>query len=675
MHSHEIEALLRRPAPEEPSVLPQLVLPMHEGLLRVRGRIEPRGGGAKPGFSRMRLALALLLLVLAMIAAIASGAIRLDRLPNPFDPNAPFGARGVTLDVPKGWVRVAAVDPSNDQGGWTALIVSNKGVDGCSNDEVGTQTMPVAVPSGDGYVVPEDDQTGAIYPLEDRIFDCVIGKPMAPGEIRLVVSLGYPQKIGVGPIEAFDATVWFGPDAIPGDHFYVSTAADGWDRVIDGLPAKLIVETTSIVPGAEEVRTWGVYQPGSVGQLWFVRMTLRGPDLVTLRVQADRVAQSLRFDVKPPALDTAQRDAALARAIDALDREFREFRGSRILGCFLRTAGERVVVLDHGPAGPLFEPVEVTCRTTVETTPLVLWRATLIVEWEAGNGVPAGQWGWELFFDGGTSGGGQGQLFDNEAVAFPGAGGELPPPLDGPLVIPVGSVVRVLPPGINQAQAMIQDLYQDPNPTIGDRIVYEAQAGARFYVVDLPPIVHHGTPWYRVEWQHGTSYPSEFVWLPATNDNRPLVEVVDLACPSDLGGLLAVTDLLDMQPAERMLCFGDTELTIDPVTVVLAEPWAGDEMQGTPEWLAKNTLWRVFGSGGQDGVDGALPVAISPSLGDSLPTGTWLSIRGHFDDPASPTCRREPPETWGDYLETPEMQVLLCRENFVITGFEPTSAP
>lgn len=663
MLSHEIERRLRLPAPDEPAFLPALVLPSASmGFGGVRFRAPGGGSEEHLGLASMRLVFVILALLVAMVGAIAIGALRLDRLPNPFDPNAGFGARGVTLDYPKGWVVAASLSPFNDKGSFTALIVSNAGVSGCSESDLGPATDP-------------EGESGS---LEDRIFECVLGKPMAPGEIRLVLSQGYPQKAGVGPYEKFEPTAWFGPDALTsGSYFYVPAEADGWTTTIDGMPAKLLVETTSIVPGADEVRTWGVFPPNGFSGLWFVRATLRGPDLESLRHEADAVALSLRFDVKSPPLDEARRDDALARAIDDVDRETRTWWGSDLYGCFPRSPGQQTTLIDdrlyeYGPDGPLAEPVPVTCATTVESTVLGLWHTTLIVSWDAGDGYAAGEWGWELFFDADGTGAAQGQISSSGEIAYPGTVGELPPPLDGPLVVPVGSIVEVLPPGVDQSGAPIQALWQSPDSAkIGDHVALDARPGHRYYVVD-GPISVAGFEWYLVEWQHGTSYGAEFVWLPATDGNRPLIRVVDPACPS---ADVAVSDLLALLPTERVLCFGDRDMTLDPTIVSLAEANPGGEVEGTPAWLARDSLWRLYGSGGPDGLDGSLPFAIAPALGDALPTGTWLTVHGHFNDAAAATCRRTFPGEWGGYAETPDMQHLRCRELFVITSFETRAAP
>ena len=117
------------------------------------------------------------------------------------------------------------------------------------------------------------------------------------------------------------------------------------------------------------------------------------------------------------------------------------------------------------------------------------------------------------------------------------------------------------------------------------------------------------------------------------------------------------------------------ELTLDPAIASRADPNPGGQIQGTPHWLAGDTLWRMYGAGGPDGLDGPLPFAIAPSVGDEIPTGTWLTVHGHFDDAASATCERTFPEEWGAPPESRETQRLLCRELFVVTSFETRNAP
>jgi hypothetical protein len=437
------------------------------------------------------------------------------------------------------------------------------------------------------------------------------------------------------------------------------------------MPAKLVAVAGADDGGPDEVRTWAVFDPGTPGiGPWFVRFALRRPELDALRAEADALAASLRFTRKPPALDERQRDAKLADAIDRTDRDSREFRGSRMYGCFPRTPGERQVLLEDGPAGPLPEPLLVTCTTSIETTPLRLWRATLRLTWDAGVGHSAGAWDTEMLFGMDPSIGAQGGADGNDLVQFPGTQGPAEPPSAGPLVVAVGDIVEVVAPGIAQDQGgSIQALYATPNETIGDRLVYDAHAGRRFAIVG-GPLRHAGSEWYLVESSFGTAYPGEIVWLPAVHRDAPLVKVVEPTCPARP----RLEDLLYLLPAERVLCYGDEPLTLEPTMAQRADPTTVGGVTGTPPWLAADPSLRLFGEGGPDGVDGPLSVALAPSLGRDLPIGPWLRVTGHFDDPAAATCERVFPEGWGA-PEPPDIQHRRCSQVFVITGVEERSAP
>jgi hypothetical protein len=256
-------------------------------------------------------------------------------------------------------------------------------------------------------------------------------------------------------------------------------------------------------------------------------------------------------------------------------------------------------------------------------------------------------------------------MFPAEDLTFPGTVGALPPPVDGPFDIPIGSIIEVRPPGILQSEGPIQAAYADPHPTIGDRLALDAQPGTRYGVVD-GPIGHAGYEWYLVESQAGTSYPSEFLWLPSTDGVRPLVRIVEPSCPD----APSVVDLVLLEPLERIRCYGGRDITLDGAIAVLAEDEGNlGSVDGSPAWLAKFTLWQLYGPDGPDGLDGSLPFAIDPSLGESIPTGTSIRITGHVDDAASATCRRTVPEEWA-YQESPEIERLRCRELFVVTRVE-----
>jgi hypothetical protein len=313
--------------------------------------------------------------------------------------------------------------------------------------------------------------------------------------------------------------------------------------------------------------------------------------------------------------------------------------------------------------------VAVTCRTSVEATALNVWRAELVATWPATGGVDAGQWGMDLYLasDGGLSG--QAMHPANQTTVFPGTIGELPPPLSGRLELPIGSIVAVLPPGIDQSLPPIQALYQRPDDRVDvGQIVYEAPAGTRLTVVH-GPVEHEGIDWYVVDWSHGTEYPSVLGWIPATSGGRPLLEIVDPRCPADAG--VTVSQLLRVIPSERVACFGGREIALEVVLATVPPLEAGAPIDGTPDWLAPDTSWRLWGPAGPEGVEGSLPIAAHPSLpGGATASEGIVRVRGHFDDAAAATCERRFPAGWVSIPELPATQVMRCRQLFVVTAIE-----
>jgi hypothetical protein len=145
-----------------------------------------------------------------------------------------------------------------------------------------------------------------------------------------------------------------------------------------------------------------------------------------------------------------------------------------------------------------------------------------------------------------------------------------------------------------------------------------------------------------------------------------------------------VDDLSWLIEAERLLCFGGTELTIDAAVLessrprpILADECSDGEGtvgpcptgEGRPHWLTSATTWWIFGPRGSAGPELGIPVWLHPSVGPP-PSGSAARITGHFDDPEARGCEIPPVGSSGIDPEAPDIQELLCRERFVITSIE-----
>lgn len=91
--------------------------------------------------------------------------------------------------------------------------------------------------------------------------------------------------------------------------------------VVDGMPGYLESgPPPEDSTGADESLSWTLARPTFVDNYFRIQALLRGPDLSVLTGQLDAMISSLRYDppVVPLPTSPADRDAALARAIDAL---------------------------------------------------------------------------------------------------------------------------------------------------------------------------------------------------------------------------------------------------------------------------------------------------------------------------------------------------------------------
>jgi hypothetical protein len=69
-------------------------------------------------------------------------------------------------------------------------------------------------------------------------------------------------------------------------------------------------------------------------------------------------------------------------------------------------------------------------------------------------------------------------------------------------------------------------------------------------------------------------------------------------------------------------------------------------------------------------------VHLAPNLAmNSGWTSHWVQVTGHFDDPASVTCRWYPDPVGGGIAAIPQSTVDQCRQEFVVTAVRVVSGP
>lgn len=169
------------------------------------------------------------------------------------------------------------------------------------------------------------------------------------------------------------------------------------------------------------------------------------------------------------------------------------------------------------------------------------------------------------------------------------------------------------------------------------------------------------------------STPVAAAATPCPADPVTLQGLLDLA--ADEGPLATAYDTDPMLMSEGALaCYGDRTLRF---TAYVRDPgdvgWTyayGLE----PAWFRGLGLFVATTVGQKPGYGPITAFAIPPGLGDLQPAhvGHWVTLTGHFDDPAAQTCvaSGEP-----GVAPTTAEAVLICRSTFVVASVARTSAP
>jgi hypothetical protein len=195
--------------------------------------------------------------------------------------------------------------------------------------------------------------------------------------------------------------------------------------------------------------------------------------------------------------------------------------------------------------------------------------------------------------------------------------------------------------------------------------------------------------------------PSRSAWLMRAPGNAPSAVVaggpVASAPKSSIPDALAATignlstcpavptsvdQVIGLDPWLGAGCFGDQAIAFRAWVVDPGEGFGGTCEAFMPAWIRECVLPDYLLSSGA-GIDPnsagskELHAMRSPSAtGDLAGVGRWVQVTGHYDDPASPTCRFSGGEGAIDFEpERPRAEaVLQCREVFVVTHLRTVPA-
>ena len=196
-----------------------------------------------------------------------------------------------------------------------------------------------------------------------------------------------------------------------------------------------------------------------------------------------------------------------------------------------------------------------------------------------------------------------------------------------------------------------------------DSEIYEntLAEGDRLFVTD-GPIFESGYEWYQVapvqrpDSTFEEALPFGYV-AAASREGEPWVRALSVTCPDPP----TLTDLIGLDPAVRLHCYGDDVLTFtgessgcgiqDPATI-------------EPSWF-QNPIC-LFGP------SPSLAVRIPPEVTYPGPNSGTFEVTGHFDDPRAQEC------VWiNDNPDIPEPPpdhvILMCRLEFVVSSIASAS--
>jgi LysM repeat protein len=216
------------------------------------------------------------------------------------------------------------------------------------------------------------------------------------------------------------------------------------------------------------------------------------------------------------------------------------------------------------------------------------------------------------------------------------------------------------------ADVLVTDLAIRSRPAATDsKVLGRLTTGDRVFILK-GPVEGSGFAWYRVLSSPESLTSFSWNWqvkrgwvATASLEGEPWLAGRELDCPRQP---LDEAVPVQMSALEHLSCFGSQTISLTAQRNSYDDLW-GQMMRGTPAWLNDPFLQIEY----MTPFANQLVVRYAPGV--DAPTGDWARLTGHFDDPASATCRGsyDDPET-GERREIPvEAQVLGCRLRFVVT--------
>jgi hypothetical protein len=208
-----------------------------------------------------------------------------------------------------------------------------------------------------------------------------------------------------------------------------------------------------------------------------------------------------------------------------------------------------------------------------------------------------------------------------------------------------------------------------PGPALGGLPTEAAGGPAGFVVVGYRSTLRGGNPifWHQTA---GGWAPEDAPVLPLVPD--PTSAECTQAVPRDAAALAGLDRAL------AAFCFGDAPITLRAYAVPCngCGDGGGTRDRYVPDWLANPNPGALFLAPLAIQEGGFTPVRLPPTLGLNAGWAShWLEVTGHFDDPASATCRWYPDPATGGIVAIAQSTIDQCRQEFVVTAVRVVSGP
>ncbi len=177
------------------------------------------------------------------------------------------------------------------------------------------------------------------------------------------------------------------------------------------------------------------------------------------------------------------------------------------------------------------------------------------------------------------------------------------------------------------------------------------------------PEVIDGSLWYRVEFRRlARTGEYMFGWLPGVWEGQPVFRPYRPKCPPD-----RPLTVPQMTAPELPFCFGDEELQM--MGTVQRDPSKNMFYTVRPRWRTLEEAWWLQGRIGSAAHGWAFRyIHVDPASGLDMPEAGMVRVTGHFDDPSSRDCVRQPAPGYPESL--PGEDEAWCRQQFVVTEIE-----